>query len=62
MKKYHLFAGLNYYPGGGMCDYEGSFNTFEEAEAEGERKKREGYDWYNIATTDWDGNLTWRLE
>lgn len=31
MKKYILFAYMNYYPSGGMGDQHGSFDTVEEA-------------------------------
>ena len=31
--KYHAFAFLYYYPGGGMEDYQGSFETTVEAKA-----------------------------
>lgn len=62
MKKYHLFAGYNYYPGGGMCDYQGSFDTYEEAEKEGKERIKKGFDWYNVATTDGNGKLTWEPE
>lgn len=30
-KRYLLFAGENYYPGGGWCDHRGSFDSAEEA-------------------------------
>ena len=31
MKRYMLFSGDNYYPGGGMYDYKGSYDTVKEA-------------------------------
>ncbi len=31
MKPYLLFAGANYYPGGGISDYQGDFDSFDEA-------------------------------
>lgn len=44
MDKYYLFAGDNYYPGGGMRDYiKIHFNSFEEALKIGAK-----YDWYQI--------------
>lgn len=32
MKRFWLFSGYDYYPDGGMNDFEGSFDSFEEAE------------------------------
>jgi hypothetical protein len=56
MKKYLLWAGDNYYPTAGLGDYVGSFDTIEEAKAEGTRTYETGlanypqrvYDWYEI--------------
>lgn len=31
MKKFHLFGGEHYYPGGGINDYLGSFERYEDA-------------------------------
>lgn len=31
MKRYMLFAGWDYYPSGGMRDFVGSYDTFDEA-------------------------------
>ena len=31
MKRYHLFAGHDYSPRGGFADYQGSFDSIEEA-------------------------------
>ena len=47
MKRYFLFAGDHYYPGGGMEDFEGDFDTFGEAKAKGEKPD---YDWWHV----WD--------
>lgn len=30
LKRFWLFSGLNYYPGGGMKDFKGCFDTKEE--------------------------------
>lgn len=34
MNRYWLFAFENYYPSGGMLDYKGSFNSFEQCKKE----------------------------
>ena len=52
---YFLFAGDNYYPGGGMQDLVGMFHTLEQARAwfENPPPDEDGhairYDWYQIA-------------
>jgi len=47
MKPYLLFAGEQYYPGGGWHDYRGSFASFTEArDRAGEIKG----DWYHIVS------------
>jgi hypothetical protein len=56
MKPYLLWAGDNYYPGAGLSDYVGDFDTLEEAEAYGRRTYETGlanypqrvYDWYEV--------------
>lgn len=54
MKRYHLFAGADYYPNGFM-DYRGSFETEAEAEEAGIEG---GYaDWYSVLRTTEDGSL-----
>lgn len=50
MKRYLLFAGDDYYPGGGWDDFMGSFDTIEECQAFGTDTKR-GFDWYQIVDT-----------
>jgi hypothetical protein len=60
MKRYLLFAGQYYYPGGGWADFIGSYDAVAEAEAEG-AKRRMGprgveypvWDWFHVidATT-----------
>lgn len=35
MKRYLLFHGSDYYPGGGWDDFEGAYDTAEEARAKG---------------------------
>lgn len=59
MKKYLLFAGDNYYPGGGMYDLIDSFDTIEEAiiKAKEQRPYADSsgyqcYDWYHIVDKD----------
>lgn len=50
MKRYIVFAGNNYYPGGGACDYTG--HSFEDKEAAKEAGlkclARDGNDWVHI--------------
>ena len=54
MKRYLLFAGDTYYPGGGWSDYKGSFDTIEEAKTSalaGERWSAEHihkFDWWQV--------------
>lgn len=48
MKRYLLFAGEAYYPSGGWSDYEGSFDTVEEAILKQEQLKNRGQPWYHI--------------
>ena len=56
MKKYLLFAGDNYYPRAGTSDYEGDFDTIEEAVAKGTsvhvnehwKTGQRVYDWYEV--------------
>lgn len=50
MKRYLLFAGDIYYPGGGWDDFIGSFDTIEECQAFGKDPSR-GLDWYQIVDT-----------
>lgn len=52
-KRYLLFAGENYYPGGGWYDYRGSFDTAEEASQAGgalHNKRINGawVDWWHV--------------
>lgn len=47
MKRYLLFSGEQYYPGGGWTDFGGDFDTVEEAmEAAGLSQR---YNWAHIA-------------
>ena len=46
-KRYILFAGDQYYPGGGMEDFRGTFDTVEEARAAAGRG-RSRYDWAQV--------------
>lgn len=55
-KKYHLFAGDNYYPTG-VEDYVKSFETEDQAHAYGEFLLNETEDWYKIMETKQDGSL-----
>ena len=45
MGNYLLFAGDNYYPGGGFNDYRGRFETLEDALAWAARKS---HDWWHV--------------
>ena len=47
MKRFALFAGLNYYPGGGMSDFVGCFET-EDAAREHYCNDQSASDWYEI--------------
>lgn len=53
---YHLFAGDDYYPMGGLGDYRGSFPTIEDAHAA--TLSIRYLDWWEIAAIDFDGNLS----
>lgn len=59
VKRFHLFTGARYYPGGGMWDYRGAFDTLDAA------KKvvadDEWCDWANIAQISGD-DLVWTLQ
>lgn len=57
MKRYHVFAGDTYYPGGGSADYVGSYETLEEAEQVANRERKRQYDWSEIMMTLPDGSL-----
>lgn len=45
MKRYLVFVGYDYYPAGGWYDFEGSFDSIEEAKAK--ILSLEG-DWYQV--------------
>lgn len=55
-KRYWLFAGDSYYPGGGFSDFVDSYDTMEEATVEAKSLRMEfgpsytpkKYDWYHI--------------
>lgn len=47
MKKYLLFCGNNYYPKGGIGDYEGDFDSVEDA-LSWMLAQNSKYDWYDI--------------
>lgn len=51
MKRFAVFAGLTYYPGGGMADFVKSFDTEEEANAFIDSGGVEGVIGF---TSDWD--------
>ena len=54
--RYLLFAGVDYYPGGGWSDFGGTFATAEEAKAEGEAllvsKTSSRMDWFQVVEFD----------
>lgn len=45
MKAYLMFSGLDYYPGGGIADYDGDFDSIDEAVKHFEDMR---HDWYQI--------------
>lgn len=49
MKRFLLFFGSNYYPAGGMADFQGDFATLEEALKFS--TIRTGWDWIQIYDT-----------
>lgn len=51
--RFHLFGGDQYYPQGGMADYLGSFERFDDAM----RRLVRGYDWAQIAIENGVGSL-----
>ena len=54
-KKYHVFAGSNYYPDIGLGDYKGSYETHSEAKAKA--LILTGQNWVYIMTHNEDGSL-----
>ncbi len=58
MKKYALFAGMSYYPSGGMGDHVGYFDAEEDAISyfNSNTAGYFGWDWAQIVETD-----TWSL-
>lgn len=53
MKRYWLFAGDAYYPGGGMEDFIASFDTVEEANADQSGRKADWCQILDSATGSW---------
>jgi len=51
MKRYLLFTGDTFYPGGGMQDFRGDFNTIDEARDFSASDKVSAWDWYEIYDT-----------
>jgi glyoxylase-like metal-dependent hydrolase (beta-lactamase superfamily II) len=51
MKRYLLFTGDTFYPGGGMKDFRGDFNTIDEAFDFSASDKVGAWDWYEIYDT-----------
>jgi hypothetical protein len=52
MKRYLLFAGATYYPGGGWDDFVGHFDDVEDARRKGnELCNQEWYYWFQIVDT-----------
>jgi hypothetical protein len=49
MKRYLLFGHDTYYPGGGWCDYLGTYDTIEEVMAYLARNRHEN--WHIVDTT-----------
>lgn len=51
MKQYLLFAGLGYYPEGGWYDFQGFYDTVEEAQSVYHKNQQENFgmwDWYHV--------------
>jgi hypothetical protein len=57
VKKYHLFTGQPYDPGGGgMDEYTGSYESLEAAQEAGRDAVRDTFDyWFHVAVTTDDG-------
>ncbi len=53
-KRFWLFAGMEYYPGGGMADFIDSYDTLEEAKATKDFADAEesGHEWAHIYDTE----------
>lgn len=47
-KRYLLFAGQRYYPGGGWNDYRGSFETADLAIRHIAKRDVDTYDWWQV--------------
>ena len=52
MKRYLVFAGYNYYPGGGFWDLRGMFDTLNEASKHMKKCKQDGRKWGQIVDTE----------
>ena len=57
MKRYLVFAGIDYYPAGGWNDFQGSFASLNEANvaclrAEAEKGKHGDGVWFHIVDTE----------
>ncbi len=59
MKRYLLFAGRMYYPGGGWSDYHGSFDTIAEAMEGLKACEEDRHDWAHVVDKT-DGTYAWR--
>jgi len=51
VKRYLVFAGATYYPGGGWCDYCGDADTLEKARALAKKPTSWATDWHQIVDT-----------
>lgn len=56
--KYLLFAGPTYYPGGGVVDYVGKYETLDEAKA-AFAEKEDCNDWAHIVDADTMAYVLW---
>lgn len=54
MKAYLLFAGNNYYPAGGIQDYQGDFDSIDEAVAFFENGYHNDWDEDKLNKCEWD--------
>lgn len=51
MKRYLLFAGVDYYPEGGFNDYVNSYSTYNEALEDAQKLLSDGNQWWQIVDT-----------
>jgi hypothetical protein len=52
MKRYFLFAGMQYYPGGGWGDFQGAFASVEEAKNKLLDCDLDWLDWWQVVDSE----------